>query len=394
MATGITKRHSARCRSRGGGRCNCGAGYEAWVYLPREGRKVSKTFAREAEARSWRASKLVAASRGALRAQRRDVRTVAEALTAFVDGMEAGTVRPRNRASYKPNTVRAYERAVRNHIAPAPIGSLKLADVRRADVQEFADELLAAGLAPGSVSNVLNPIQAFYRRAIERDELTVNPAERLDIPTGGDFRPRRIASAAEAAALLAALPDTERPLWATAFYSGLRRGELQALRCVDVDLARSLIRVERSWDQVEGALDPKSASSRRTVPLLAILRDHLDEHLLRVGRSGEDLVFGRSPTLPFAPMTVAKRAARAWVAPLEPITLHECRHTFASMLIDAGANPKAIQAFMGHSKIQTTFDTYGHLMPGSHDQVRERLDAYLESVPGGTSAGAEVPTRA
>ena len=57
--------------------------------------------------------------------------------------------------------------------------------------------------------------------------------------------------------------------------------------------------------------------------------------------------------------------------------MHEARHTFASLLIDAGANPKAIQTFMGHSKIQTTFDTYGHLMPGSHDEVRERMDAYL-----------------
>ena len=57
--------------------------------------------------------------------------------------------------------------------------------------------------------------------------------------------------------------------------------------------------------------------------------------------------------------------------------LHECRHAFASLLIDAGANPKAVQTFMGHSKIQTTFDIYGHLLPGSHDEVRERMDAYL-----------------
>ena len=57
--------------------------------------------------------------------------------------------------------------------------------------------------------------------------------------------------------------------------------------------------------------------------------------------------------------------------------MHECRHTFASLLIDTGANPKAIQEVMGHSKIQTTFDVYGHLLPGSHDDVRARMDAYL-----------------
>lgn len=59
------------------------------------------------------------------------------------------------------------------------------------------------------------------------------------------------------------------------------------------------------------------------------------------------------------------------------LTMHECRHTFASLLIDTGANPKAIQEVMGHSKIQTTFDVYGHLLPGSHDDVRARMDAYL-----------------
>jgi integrase len=59
------------------------------------------------------------------------------------------------------------------------------------------------------------------------------------------------------------------------------------------------------------------------------------------------------------------------------LTMHEPRHTFASLLIDTGANPKAIQEVMGHSKIQTTFDVYGHLLPGSHDDVRAHMDAYL-----------------
>jgi integrase len=84
------------------------------------------------------------------------------------------------------------------------------------------------------------------------------------------------------------------------------------------------------------------------VPLLAILRDHLDEHLLRTGCGGEALVFGRTDQSPFAPMTVGKRARKGWeAAELEPMTLHECRHTFASLLIDSGANPKAIQTFHG-----------------------------------------------
>ena len=105
-------------------------------------------------------------------------------------------------------------------------------------------------------------------------------------------------------------------------------------------------------------------------------------------------MFGRTTEEAFYASTIDHRAKRAWKvanerAPrarrrrergptsLRPITLHECRHTFASLLIDAGANPKAIQQFMGHSKIQTTFDVYGHLLPGSHDEVRQRMDQYL-----------------
>lgn len=310
--------------------------------------------------------------------------------------MEAGTIRPKARERYKPNTIRSYERALRVHIAPTGAGGIKVADVRRRDLQALADELLGGGLSIGTVSNVLNPIQAFYRRAIDRDELTYNPSERIDLPNGGSKRPKRIASPTEAAALLTALDQEDRPVWATAFYAGLRRGELQALRVRDIDLQSNLIAVERGWDQVEGVIEPKSRAGRRSVPLLAILRDYLTEHLRRAGRSGDDLVFGRSLGGAFYASTVDGRAKRAWAAAnkhereaadrerresalLVPISLHLCRHTFASLMIDAGANPKAIQEFMGHSKIQTTFDVYGHLLPGSRDEVRERMDAYLLS---------------
>ena len=110
-------------------------------------------------------------------------------------------------------------------------------------------------------------------------------------------------------------------MWACAFYAGLRRGELQSLRCSDVDLGASLIHVRRGWDQYEGEITPKSPKSRRSVPLLAVLRDYLDEHLIATGRSGDDLVFGRTASDPFSPPVTDKRAKRAWTAAeLEPIT--------------------------------------------------------------------------
>lgn len=390
MAEGIRKRHSKGCNARDGGRCNCKAGWEASVYLAREDRRITKSFPRESEARSWRADAKRAAKHGGLRQGPRSARTLAEALRGFIAMMEAGTVRPKGRERYKPNTTRSYERALRLHIEPSSLAGIKVTELRRRDLQGFADELLAAGFSARTVSNALNPIQAFYRWEINRDELTYNPSERIDLPTGDSGRHVRIATPAEAAALLAALAVEDRPVWATAFYAGLRRGELQALRVRDIDFTEHLIAVERGWDQVEGVIEPKSRAGRRSVPMLAILRDYLDAHLRRIEGSGEDLVFGRTAEQAFYAATVDGRAKRAWKAAnererrgaheptlLKPISLHHCRHTFASLLIDSGANPKAIQEFMGHSKIQTTFDVYGHLLPGSRDEVRRRMDVYL-----------------
>lgn len=394
MAEGIRKRHSKGCSARDGGRCNCNAGYEASIYLAREDRRVTKTFRQRAEAKSWRAEARRAADKGTLRTSARDSRTLAEALRQFIAGMEEGTIRPKGRERYKPNTIRSYERALRVHIAPTGVGGVKVVDARRRDLQALADELLVTGLSASTVSNIINPIQAFYRWEINRDELTHNPSERIDLPNGEPRRPRRIASPGEAAALLAALAPEDRAVWATAFYAGLRRGELQALRVCDIDVEANLIAVERGWDQEEGVIEPKSRAGRRVVPLLAILRSYLEEDLRRAGRRGEELVFGRTVDQAFYASTVDGRAKRAWATAndrereaaeaashepdlLRPITLHECRHTFASLLIDSGANPKAIQNFMGHSKIQTTFDVYGHLLPGSRDEVRKRMDAYL-----------------
>ena len=73
------------------------------------------------------------------------------------------------------------------------------------------------------------------------------------------------------------------------------------------------------------------------------------------------------------------RARRAWKdAGLEPVTLHECRHTFASLMIAAGVNAKALSTYMGHATISVTLDRYGHLMPGNEEEAAGLLDAYLE----------------
>jgi integrase len=161
-------------------------------------------------------------------------------------------------------------------------------------------------------------------------------------------------------------------------YAGLRLGELRALRAEDVDLASGVIRVERGWDPVEGEIALKSHAGRRKVPIPAVLRDHLLDHLARTGRTDSKLIFGNTPESPFTANMVQRRADKAWKdAKLERLTPHEGRHTFASLMIAARVNAKALSTFMGHAKIGTTLDRYGHLMPGSEDEAAGLLDAYL-----------------
>jgi Phage integrase family len=137
-----------------------------------------------------------------------------------------------------------------------------------------------------------------------------------------------------------------------------------------------VIRIQRSWDVVEGMIEPKSAKGRRTVQIPGVLRSVLVEHRLRTGGTG--LVFGMGER-PFRPDLVRHAANRAWdQAGLRRISLHECRHSYASLMISAGANAKTISTYMGHANIAITLDKYGHLLPGNEAEAAGMLDAFLE----------------
>ena len=180
----------------------------------------------------------------------------------------------------------------------------------------------------------------------------------LDLPAASGRR-ERFATPAEAEALIATLPAADRPLWATAMYAGLRRGELMALRWENVDLAAGIIRVERGWDHVAGEIELKSSAGRRRVPIIPMLRDHLIEQRLASDRD-HGFCFGPEADAPLDARGLIRRADAAWeAAGLERITLHECRHTFASLMIAAGVNAKALSTFMGHANISITLDRCG-----------------------------------
>lgn len=360
--------------------------YRGVINTATTGKQNGPRLASHAEAKAWRVKALGEAQAGTRR--RSSGITLREAWEAFYTQAKAGAPINRSGNPYKPSALRGYERGWKR--VDPELGAHRLDSIRRADLQALIDRWGHEGASPATIRNRIDPVRTLYRRAMQRDQVTVNPTVNLELPRVSNDRDR-FATREEAAALLAALPETERPLWATAFYGGLRRGELRGLTWKHVDLPGGLIRVQRGWDDEEGDQDVKSRASRRRVPIIPALHALLEAHRKTTARNGDDLVFGRSAAEPFIPSTVRNRALAAWkrenerrleadptAETLEPIGLHECRHTFASLMIAAGANAKALSVVMGHETIGITFDRYGKLMPGGEAEVGQLLGAYLE----------------
>ena len=377
---GIDVRHTRACPAarEPDVRCRCSPSYQAHVWSSRERKRIRKTFPTLAEAKAWRAEALVALRRGVMRAP--SATTLRQVWEAWLAGAREGAIRNRSGDPYKPSVLRGYETSMRLRVLPE-LGGARFNEITRLSVQDFADQMLATGLDASTMRNTLIPLRAIYRRALARGEVAINPVAGVELPSVRGRRDR-IASPTEAAALIEAVPEVDRAVWATAFYAGLRLGELTALRDGDIDLELGVIRVERSWDPHEGIIEPKSRAGRRAVPVVTALRPHLAARSLR--RAGPSAFFFGDSGRPLNRNALVNRAHRAWKKEgLNPIGLHECRHTFASILIAAGVNAKALSTYLGHSSIQITLDRYGHLMPGNEDEAVVLVDAYLARAAAG-----------
>jgi integrase len=256
-------------------------------------------------------------------------------------------------------------------------GARKLAELSADDLQGLVDRLVSSK-KPGSedklsgakVRNVLVPLQALDRR--NRRQVLVDPTDGLDLPMSGGRR-ERAATVAEVQTILAALPLDLRAIYATAAYAGLRRGELRALRVSDVN--ETYIWVDRSWDDKEGVIEPKSLAGRRHVPLPSLLAEVLHEHVGETKRSGDELIFGRTASEPFTPSYVRNQAAA-------PYGLHELRHSYSSFLDAAGISETRADRYMGHSN-PSVQARYRHQLEGQLEEDAKRLDAYLRGAAAG-----------
>lgn len=366
--TGITERRTA------GGSLR----YRAAAWDNDAGRRIYKTFPTLTAARNWKRDVEVKIKNGTLRAA--EPTTVREAWEQWHEKALAGEIRARGGKTYKPGVIRSYKLSFEGRLLKA-FGQRKVGDVRRKHVQDFVDKLVAEGLAAQTVRNTVTALRVLMKYAIRKELIATNPCDGLELPAGGASRDR-IETPAGALNLIQALDrPADRALWATAFFAGLRRGELMALRWQDVDLVGHTITVERSYDpKTQTFGPPKSKKGERTlgipellVPLL--MAAPFNQH----GRGGAGLVFPREDGTPFSDTALRDRCVPQWRdAGLEPIGLHEARHTYVSLMIAADVNIKTISEWAGHSSVTITLDRYGHLLPGSTKVVLGLLNTYLE----------------
>jgi integrase len=388
MATGIIGKRSRRClREHGDAKsCKCPRAWQAWYWDASTGKKRFKTCDSYDEAQDWRARQrtgAVAEKQQARLVGPSPLPTIREASAIFLEAAERGEARSRKtRSPFKPATLRGYARDLAR--IDEDLGAVRLDELTPKDARALVGRLNASGLSGQSVRNCVVALQSLYSHY--RHDVP-SPLRDLDLPAPGQRR-ERVATASEAAALLAALPESDRALWATALYGGLRLGELRALRVSDVDLDAGTISVSRGWDVKLGPIEPKSRAGVRTIPAPSVLVELLRAHVDRTGRRGDALLFGRPDGGPFTDSYARKRAREAWACAavgsflrgergdLEPIGLHESRHSFSSFMDAAGISETRADRYMGHANASVQA-RYRHQLAGQLAEDGARLNEYL-----------------
>jgi integrase len=296
------------------------------------------------------------------------------------------------RGRLAPSTFEGYLVNIRRHIVPR-LGERTLASLRTEDVDELAAELEAEGKAPGTVRNVLVPLRKMLADAVRQGLIVANPAAGADLPPAQDFAGKEIPPAhtdAIRAALLELAPSDplrNEPdsfsvhLFDVALGTGLRLGELRALRFGDIDRDRRLLRVERSYSIGE-LRRPKTEAGVRSVPLFPSVDSALRALASRAVERGryapEELVFATTRGTPLHPSNFNRRtwqpAVRRAGLAAEGYRFHDLRHTCVSRLVGAGADIKLVQALAGHANPLITLKRYSHLLDARITEAAGRFD--------------------
>lgn len=286
----------------------------------------------------------------------------------------------------RPSTRERYRWAIETHLIPV-FGRHPLAQIGEDDVARLIADM-SGKLRPSSVRAAISVLSRIMKRAMRRGAIATNPVtglERWERPQG---RPRemRILQRHEIDRFLAAAPARHRPMLATLVFCGLRIGEALALRWADVDIAAGRLRVRWQIDAKTGQrVEPKTVTARRDIVLMPALARVLAAHRIASACSGDDdPVFASRAGTPLLRSNVRARVLRPTIenaglggSDRPTLRTHDLRHTFASLLIAAGASVVFVASQMGHRKPTVTLDVYAHLFD-ARDHA-DKLAAVLET---------------
>lgn len=310
--------------------------------------------------------------------------TFVEAAAGRVTVGELGDRRLENRrATLKASTwrVEANEWAyrVREKWAAWPVG-----DVRTSDIESWVAALSRAGLGASVVHRCYGILNGILNGAMKDRLIAANPAKGVALPRKAP-KPRAYLTHEQVDTVARSCDTTEHALIVRFLaYTGLRWGEMAALRVRSLDMLRRRVQVDESVVVLAGGVEvfsPPKTYERRSVPFPQFLAVDLARQC--EGRRQDDLLFGDGKVLRTLHsqrswLHAAIRAARQTVE-VPAFTPHALRHTAASLAISAGASPKAVQRMLGHSSAAMTLDTYADLFEDDLDAVAAALDRARES---------------
>jgi integrase len=304
-------------------------------------------------------------------------------------------------------TVERYQQLIRYQIVPR-IGQMPVQKLKPAHLQELYGTLLKSGavdggpLAQRTVGHVHRLLRRAYGHAVTWGIVSTNPVAAVSPPRVPDTE-IEIVGDDDIRRVLKNLRSRDQQLHMIAFLAlatGMRRGELLALRWSDIEDDR--VRVERSLEQTRGGLKfkaPKTKRSRRSVTIPAEVATELRAYKitqqefrlsLGIGRlSPVDLLFSHVDGSPRKPNDLSRDWLVATAVVGRPINLHALRHTHVSHLIAAGVDILTISRRVGHAKPTTTLNVYGHLIPNSDDRATQAVANMFARVSGGNPVVTE-----
>lgn len=290
-----------------------------------------------------------------------------------------------------PTTRRGYEQAL-DRIRPTFSG-VKVGSIDRPSVRRFVTEMRRARYSQKTVKNTLSVLKGTLDLAVEARALPENPATRMRLGAQRRHEPLFL-TPEQVNALVEAAAPAYRTVLRFAAYTGGRPGELAGLRIGRLDLLRGTATFAETLTTLGGKLveGPTKTYETRTVPLPPFLREELAEYLAarrqQLGRdlAPDELVFVSSKGYPIRTDKLLRwvKAAAERAGLSRSLRTYDLRHTYASLLIAAGAHPKVVQERLGHKTITMTFDVYGHLFPALDEQITDRLEElhHAASQPG------------